>query len=156
MGLFGVSFVTLLIIILILLGGSLFLTYRKRNKIIGNAVTKGLNGIQGQTLNLSCPSGQTISFKNKNQGNTYRVALVCGDISGSGCDSFLGDQTQSFYNSNSIDVVNTPTFNLKDLEDKKENSGSFVVPDGSDPRVNKVGCLGSCKQIQVVGTYDCI
>lgn len=154
MGLFSVSFITLLIIILILLGGSLFLTYRKRNEINEKVTTKGLNGIQGQTLNLSCPSGQTISFKNKNQGNTYRVALVCGDSGANACDSFLGDQTQSFYNSNSIDVVNTSTFNLKDLEGK--NSGNFVVPDGSDSRVNKVGCLGSCKQIQVVGTYDCI
>lgn len=153
MSLLSVSFVTILIIIFILLIGSNILTYRKRDEINQKVVTKGLNGIQGQTLNLSCPNGQTISFKNKNQGNMYRVALVCGDITGE-CDSFLGDQTQSFYNSNSIDVVNTPTFNLKDLEGK--NSGSFVVPDGSDLRVSKVGCLGNCKQIQVVGTYDCI
>lgn len=157
MSLLSVGFVTILVIIFILLIGSNILTYRKRDEINEKTVTKGLNGIQGQTLNLSCPAGQTISFLNKNQGNMYRVALICGDVSGtnaSACDSFVGDQTQSFYNSNSIDVVNTPTFNLNDLE--KKNSGSFVIPDGSDPRVNKVGCLGSCKQIQVVGTYDCI
>jgi len=138
MSLISVSFITLLIIIIILLIGSNILTYRKRNEINEKVVTKGLNGIQGQTLNLSCPLGQTISFKNKNQNNTYRVALICGDSTSNACDSFLGDQNQSFYNSNSIDVVNTPTFNLKDLEGK--NSGNFVVPNGSDPRVNKVGC----------------
>lgn len=161
MSLFSVSFITILVIVLVLLVGSIILTYRKSEEINSKVVTKGLNGLQGQTLNLVCPSGQSISFKNKNQSNVYRVALVCGDVPNTTnpkpCDSFAGgtsDQSQSFYNSNSIDIINTSTFNLKDLQGK--NSGTFVVPDASDPRVNKVGCLGSCKQIQVVGTYDCM
>lgn len=152
MGLLSVIFITILLIIFILLIGSNILAYRENTKINNRTITRGINGIQGQTINLSCPSGQTISFSNPNT-TLSRVALICG--SKLSCDSFTGDQTKSFYNSNSIDLVTTPsTLNISSLQGK--NSGSFVVPNSSDPRVNSVGCLGGCNNIQVVGTYDCV
>lgn len=154
MSLLSVSFITILLIILVLLVGSNILTIRKHEQLISNVITKGINGMQGQTLNLSCPVGQVISFKNLNK-NIYRVALICGSsgTTSSTCDSFTGDQSKSFYNSNSIDLTQSDNFNLKSLEGK--NSGSFVVPDATDKRVSGVGCLKGCTNIQVVGTYDC-
>lgn len=160
MGLLSVSFITILVIIFVLLIVSNILAYRESSKINSKVVTRGINGLQGQTINLSCPAGQTISFSNPN-ATLARVALVCGSAYASQCDSFTGDQTKSFYNANSINLITTPTsLNISSLQGK--NSGSFTVPDASDPRVNTpttstcLKGLQSCSNIQVVGTYDCV
>lgn len=155
-----------IIVLLMILAAAAYTYYsawKYRNTPIGgtghtlaNAVsTRGMNGVAGQKLNLTCPSGQVISFKPANTTST-RGALVCtGDAK---CDPFYqkGGQTKTFFNpSTTIDVFETGS-KFTDLADcEGENSCEWEIPGAKDSRVD--GCVASCKgTVSFIGTYDCI
>ena len=119
-------------------------------------ISRGMNGIAGQTINLTCPSGTVIDFTNPNP-TTTRGAIVCTGTSG--CDAFwsAAGQMGNFYTANIVDVfaTNSPFTDLASLAGK--NSGSWTIPTSSDTRIPSGSCLRNCqKPLQFIGTYDCI
>jgi hypothetical protein len=129
-------------------------------KLASYVITRGMNGMQGTTLNLSCPVGQVIDFTNNNP-KTTRGALICtGDAS---CDAFANyDQNNTFYNpATSIDVfgAGSPFTDLQKCAGQQ--TCPWTVPLKTDVRLAASGpyqgCLQRCLgKIAFVGTYDCI
>lgn len=148
------------IIILVMLVGASLITfvyaYRYQRSILQDVTTRGMNGRAGTTLNLTCPAGEVISFKNSNPTVT-RGAIICsGDAR---CDPFfqqgIGQSEHFFSQDNTIDVFADNRFSeLKQCEGK--NACNWTIPLSSDNRLANT-CLGSCSgNIEFVGTYDCV
>jgi hypothetical protein len=154
--------VVILVFAVALLGYSLFMAIQNKKKLSKNITTKGMNGLAGASIALSCPAGQVISFDKINTTST-RGALVClGDAS---CDGFfqpgVGQGTSFFNPSTTIDVFATNTkFDLKD-ECEGKQSCSWTVPNKSDSRLpvqssTPGSCLAKCAgNMAFIGTYDC-
>lgn len=135
--------------------------YEKKKELVQKPTTKGMNGIGGDTVNMSCPSGQVISFDKINATST-RGSLVClGDTE---CDGFYqpDGQGKNFFNpSTTIDVFSaaSPFNDIKGCAGKE--SCSWKIPDDTDSRLPSKratpgSCLKNCKgQIGFIGTYDC-
>lgn len=155
-----------IVILLMILGACVYTYYsawQYRNTPIGNTgqtlaksvSTRGMNGVAGQNLQLTCPAGQVISFKPANTTST-RGALICtGD---SKCDAFYqkGGQTKTFFNpSTTIDVFANDSKFTDLAACEGQNKCEWTIPGSSDSRVS--GCIASCKgQVSFIGTYDCI
>ena len=156
MGLLSSGVIVALTIGLITAMALLILSYLYGRELTNNVTTRGANGVQSTKINLSCPSGQVISFKNTNPTIT-RAALICsGDA---GCDGFwsTAGQNTNFFSSNIIDLLgdNSPISDLKVCS--SQNSCSFTVPDATDSRIPSQSCLKGCKgQLQLISTYDCV
>jgi hypothetical protein len=148
-----------LFIIAFFLGISYYRSYRFGSGI-GAVITRGMSGLSGTTVQLTCPAGKTISFENNNP-TTTRGALVCSG--NPTCDGFwsTSGQNSSFYNpTNTIDVMasGSPFTDLLSLEG--QNSGSWNIPLPTDTRIPSSSCLSGCsgqgQQLQFIGTYDCV
>lgn len=118
-------------------------------------ITKGLNGFAGDTLTLSCPLDQVISFPNTNLSTT-QGALVCqGNPS---CDAFYSAQGQgkNFYSTNIVDVIG----NIKSFPQLAacvgQSSCTFTVPTASQiPPGLGAACVRACTNLAYQGTYNC-
>lgn len=162
MSMIEAGIVVILIFAVALLGYSLFMAVQNKKKLSKNITTKGMNGLAGATLNLSCPAGQVIGFDKINTTST-RGALVClGDVS---CDGFFQPgvgQTTSFFNpSTTIDVFATGSkFDLKEECEGKQTC-TWVIPNKNDSRLpvqssSPGSCLAKCAgNMAFIGTYDC-
>lgn len=153
-----------LVLILVLLVGAglailtFFTSYRQRSKIASSVVTRGLNGVAGQTLQLQCPAGSVISLK---EASTPRAVYVCSNPTSSNfespsCDPYYqgsNGQFSSYFNpATTIDVSSTVSAACAG-----KNSCSWTVPSSSSSDVaticNGMSCAG---EIQLIGTYDCV
>lgn len=135
-----------------------FTSIRYGHTLKDTVSTRGMNGSSGQTVQLSCPAGQAISFQNSNTTMT-RGALTCGGSdSTAGCDAFWSTNGQytNFFTPNIVDTLasGSPFSDLTSLSGK--NSGSWVVPSPSDSRVPSSSCVKGCSSLNFIGTYDCV
>jgi len=104
-------------------------------------VSRGANGFEGDTINLMCPSGKTIS--------TFKAQFAC-DVTGmtgsalTSCDPFT--QTGDFNASTTQDAKDWLS---KQCDGKSECS--VVVPSQST-----IGVLcPNCPKVMLIGNYDC-
>lgn len=132
--------------------------YQEKSKYNISTTTKGMNAIgEGKTINLTCPSGQVISFKNLNTHTTRGALVALGDTTT--CDPFYQQtgQTDNFFNpQTTIDLLgSTSPFDLKSCEGK--TSCKFTIPTKSQIKSAVPGiCLGiTTGDIGLIGTYDC-
>ena len=110
-------------------------------------MTRGMNGFEGKTLNLSCPQGRVISFANKNKYTT-RGALICTGTSE--LDAFYNPsgQYENFFAGTYVDVFKEQGYELSKCEGK--NKCSWTIP-------TEVEKLKKCNgKIAFIGTYDCL
>lgn len=157
-----IEFAIILILVLSIVAVSVSYYYAldKGKGLSGQVSTKGMNGLAGQTVNMSCPSGQVISFSKINNTST-RGSLVC--LGDSSCDAFYqpsGQNTNFFNPSTTVDVFSSSS-QFKDIQAcEGQQNCSWTIPTSSDTRLptrsTNGGCLTSCKQLAFIGTYDCI
>ena len=157
-----VAIVVLLIFAVIVVSYSYYGAYQKKKELLQKPSTKGMNGIGGDTINLTCPSGQVISFDKINATST-RGSLVClGDGT---CDGFYqpNGQEKNFFNpSNTIDVFSdsSPFTDIKNC--KGQQNCSWTIPVQTDSRLptqssTPGACLKNCSgNLGFIGTYDCV
>lgn len=162
MSMIEVAILVLLIFGVGIIGFYYYKAYENKNKLEQNPTTKGMNGLGGSTVELSCPAGQVISFDKINTTST-RGALVC--LGDSKCDAFFqpnkGQLSNFFNQTNTIDVfsASSPFTDIKECEGKE--TCSFTVPTADDDRLPLQSstpgyCLGKCNgQLAFIGTYDC-
>lgn len=148
-----VALITILVIGLVTASIAFYLAYAYSKALRGTTITRGMNGLAGDTINLVCPAGQTISFDNSSP--TTRGAIFCsGDAN---LDAFSPPTGSSMYNTSNIVDVFAPGSQFTDLLGcEGQPSCSWTVPVATDPRLagsNVAGCTG---QLQFVGTYDCV
>lgn len=146
--LIGVFFIGLLVF-------GFFKTFHYGRQLAGNTITRGLNGIGGTTLNITCPSGQKITVNKAN----YICTSGMG-IENTGCDPYYqqdGQQTTFFNPNNTLDVTST-----LGTQCNGKASCSISIPSSqtsicgqSGPGQNNGGPCPSGSQIQLIGTYDC-
>lgn len=166
-----------ILILLLLIPVFIFFIYRAnkfKKTLSGRSVTRGLSGVAGATVNLSCPSGQKISVYKANYICTNPQVTAGGTShESSTCDPFFQPdvgQSTSFYNPDTtLDLVNGPTTVNPQYNVVAKCNGSrtcsFVVP-SVDPSMSGTMCNipgqtpSSCTSnggtIQLVGTYDCV
>jgi hypothetical protein len=165
MSTFEVAIMVLLIFAVIVVGYLYYGAYQKKNELIQKPSTKGMNGIGGDTINLTCPAGQVISFDKINTTST-RGSLVC--LGDSTCDAFYqpDGQEKSFFNpSNTIDVFSASS-PFKDIKNcAGQQTCSWTIPDKTDSRLPKQSstpgaclkdCSGPSATLGFIGTYDCV
>jgi hypothetical protein len=132
----------------------LYRSFEFHKNLTSKVITRGLNGIQGQNVSLTCPPGQKISV--------YKANYVCTSnqsFESSTCDPFWSTDGQL---TNFFNPVNT--YDVSDEISKKCNGGNsctWTIPSGSG--------IGICQQqtpnslngqpcsgvLQLIGTYDC-
>jgi hypothetical protein len=153
------------IIILLIMGVSVmivqFILSRSfQKKLTDKVVVKGMNGLAGSTIKLTCPPEMVISFTNPNSVLTRGAVVALGDPT---CDAFAqtAGQTTSFFNpATTIDVFETNSLFPQVDACKGKNTCSFVVPDWQSTQIPTTG-NGSClrktgQKLAFIGTYDCI
>lgn len=157
-----IAAIVILLILVGVAGYSYFaaVQYKKRplgktGKTLADAVTtRGMNGVAGKTLELTCPAGQVISFAPGNATST-RGALICtGDAK---CDGFYqrsGQNTTFFNPATTIDVFGAGSKFTGLAECEGKNECSWTIPSVGDQRLT--GCLAKCQNLEFVGTYDCV
>lgn len=128
-----------------------------QKKLLSKIVVKGMNGLQGKTISLTCPPEMTISFDNQNTNLSRGTLVSLGD---STCDPFyqpgVGQKASFFNPATTVDVMD-PTSSFQDVRKcEGKNSCSFVVPDSTDSDIPAGSCLKQARQIALIGTYDCI
>lgn len=169
-----------ILIALVMITGVMIVSYilslSLKHKLNQKITTKGMNGLEGTKINLTCPSGQVISFKNTNKVLTRGALIASGalvtlgsenTVADSRCDAFWqpptstssGGQSSSFFNpQTTIDMLGdkSPFTQVKDCEGK-ENC-SFVVPTKEQiPKSGPGSCMGTTAgKLAFIGTYDCI
>jgi hypothetical protein len=161
-----IGIVIILAASVLIVGISYVLAYGYQNKINQKKGTRGMNGLEGTTVNLSCPPGQVINFDSYNSVIS-RGALFCsasgsgenGNPPSAGLDGFfqmgIGQSSHFFNPSTTVDLVgSSSTSNLKGCAGK--NSCTFVVPKKSDSLVQNSVLKGCNGVIAMVGTYDCV
>lgn len=135
-----------------------------RRSLANNIITRGANGVQGQTLNLTCPAGQQIRINTSSlPGGMTRSRYVCSNptpLGGDGtltedpeCDPYFqstGQLTSNFNPATTLDAT-------KDLynECNGKNQCTFTIPSPTTlPNIcgGKV-CTG---HIQLIANYDCV
>ena len=152
------------IIILLVMGISVmivqFLLSRNfQKKLTDKVIVKGMNGVAGTKINLTCPPEMVISFKNPNSVLTRGALIAIGDRS---CDAFsqpnVGQNTNFFNPATTIDVFEKESFFPEIKNDcEGKNKCSFTVPDSSNKQIPRVSCLATPGQkLAFIGTYDCI
>jgi len=159
-----IGIVILLVTAVIIVGISYLYSYRYKNGINLKTTTRGMNGLAGTKINLSCPSGQVINFDSYNSVISRGVLFCSASSKGENSipprtplDGFYQagkGQNKSFFNPNTtIDLTSSSSpFSLASCKGK--NSCSFTVPDVTDPNI---GVLANCTgTIAMVGTYDCV
>lgn len=159
---FEIGIVVILVAAVLIVGVSYIYSFYFKNGISGKTVTRGMNGLEGTTINLSCPTGQVINFDSYNSVILRGVLFCSASDKGENSpppsiDGFFQrkGQNKNFFNpAATIDLTSDSSpFSLKSCKGK--NSCSFTVPDNTDANVKKVlgGCTG---KIAMVGTYDCV
>jgi hypothetical protein len=144
--LIGVLFIGVLIF-------AFFKTFYYGRQLTSNVITRGLNGVGGSTVNITCPSGQNITVNKANY-----ICTSGTNIESSGCDPYYqsnGQQTTFFNPNNTLDVTSTLA-----TQCNGKSSCSIAIPSSQaaicaqkGPGTNDGGpCTG---QIQLIGTYDC-
>ena len=135
-------------------------SYLYGRKLRGATVTRGLSGQSGQTVNLQCQPGQTISFTNNNP-TTSRAVLLAPVFSGATCDPFFTPstgQSQTFFNqSTTVDLLASGApYNLSACEGRE--TCTFTVPAPTDSALSGLasGCLSQAGSVSLIGTYDCV
>lgn len=133
----------------------LYKSFEYHKNLSSKTITRGMNGSQGKTVNLTCPSGQKIK--------TYKANYICTSASPyetQSCDPFWSTEGQltNFFNpSNTLDISSQ----ISSQCDGKETC-SWTVPSGSSVGIcqqktsgssNGSPCIG---KLQLVGTYDCV
>jgi hypothetical protein len=150
----GVSSFSFLIIVIVLLVIAIFIfikSYFYKKHILQDNNARGASGVQGTTLNLTCPSGKAISVSN--------ATLICTNPNSNGfedssCDPFYNTDGTRFNTANTI--VNTST--LANQCNGKQTC-QYTIPSSSSSSVSGI-CSGnsntSCGgQIQMIGSYVC-
>lgn len=146
-----------IIVILLFIGIAVIVTfvYAKRyNKDLSTrTVTRGLNGMEGKTINLQCPSGQKI--------NIYKANYICSSgtsIENPVCDPFWkssGQNTTFFNPSTTLDKKTEIANNCNGKEQCTWQIpfGTTINICGTASAPNSQICSG---KLQLVGTYDCV
>lgn len=101
--------------------------------------THGMTGFAGDTITIGCPKGKKISVAT--------ATIVCNDMNSNQqltCDP--NTSTGSFNPSTTTDLKDVLSKSLNDKE-----TTSFTIPTLS-PSL----CGGVCKQMALIGTYDCV
>lgn len=160
-----------ILILLVLIPVLIFLiirAYKFKKTLNDRVVTRGLSGVGGSTVNLSCPAGQKISV--------FRAMYICTNPTTPGggtaqvedptCDPFYSSQGQftSLYNADTtIDVVANPNDATTAANIVQQCNGqekcSFTIPQADPSSSSRIGmCSGkTCTgTVQLVGTYDCV
>lgn len=121
-----------------------------------SSITKGMNGLSGDTIQLACPLGQVIAFPNDNP-TTTRGAIFCPGMST--CDAFFNPskgQATSFFSPNIVDVLGNLSSFPALSACAGQQSCSFTVPSASDLTIGPA-CVKGCKNsLAFVGTYNCV
>lgn len=157
-----VAILVILIFGVILVGFYYYKAYQNKQQLIQKPSTKGMNGIGGSTIQLTCPPGQVISFDKINTTST-RGSLVClGDPN---CDGFfqpgVGQNTSFFNPKTTIDVFSSSSKFTDIQECEGKESCEWTIPTSSDSRLPSQSttpgyCLTKCAgQVSFIGTYDC-
>jgi hypothetical protein len=160
MGTIEIVVMVVLFVILTLAVITTITSYTHSKSLESATITRGLNGVAGQSITLQCPAGQSISLQNTNP-TTPRAVYVCSsptsqNFESQTCDPYyqgLSGQYSSYFNpSTTRDVSAT----IQAQCDGK-NSCQIIVPAASDSSVAGI-CNGStCTgEIQLIGTYDCV
>jgi hypothetical protein len=129
-----------------------------------NKTTKGINGLAGSNVKMTCPAGQVITFLPSNPTAT-RAALICSG-GAQGCDAFfqpgIGQKNNFFNPQTTIDVL-APDSKFTDLKlCEGKQTCSWTIPSAGDERfpIQKSTpgyCVGQCSgQIAFIGTYGCV
>jgi len=162
-----IGIVIILVAAVLIVGVSYIMAFRHQQTVNKQVTTRGMNGLEGATLNLSCPPGQVISFDSYNsvisRGALFCSASDAGEnanppaTTNDGFFQFKTGQNNKFFNpSTTLNLTedNSP-LTLKNCKGK--NSCSFTIPIKSDADVAKVPALNKCPgKIAFVGTYDCV
>ena len=136
-------------------GISLVTSVIYNKKLNTKTITRGANGVGGSTLNLSCPTGMTISFQNNNP-TTSRAVYVCtnpdaNDFEDQTCDPYYSSKGQlsTFFNPATTQDQST---NISAACAGKQ-SCQWAIPATISNICNGGPCTGT---IQFISTYDCI
>lgn len=133
----------------------LYKSYEYNKKLTSQTLTRGMNGSQGKTVNMTCPAGQKIKV--------FKAHYVCTNgtfYEDSSCDPYWspnGQLTNFFNPSNTLDVAGQIGQKCNGSE-----TCEFKVPDGSGIGIcgqKNPGTLNGspCSGIlQLIGTYDCV
>ena len=163
-GTWELAFVLLFLVLVPVLIFLIVRAYRFKKVLNDKVITRGLSGVAGSTVNLTCPAGQKISIYRANYICTNPTANADGtSFESTTCDPFYssGGQEMSIYNpATTLDAVNNPGQIMSQYNPVVKCNGqqkcSFTVP-SVDPSqtgmCNGTTCTGT---IQLVGTYDCV
>lgn len=147
------------VIILMLIGCSLIFTfitsYKFKKNLDQKILTRGMNGIEGSTINMTCPSGQKIKV--------YKANYVCssGSITENPeCDPYwrTSGQKSNFFNPlNTFDVSSQISSSCDGKElcvwNIPKGSSMKICGQSSGNTLDGSVCTG---QLQLIGTYDCV
>lgn len=132
----------------------LYQSFEFHKSLTTKVITRGLNGNQGTTVNLTCPPGQKIKV--------YKANYVCtsnSSFESSTCDPYWSTQGQltNFFNpSNTFDISSSISKKCNDRESCSWNippgSGIGICQQQTPGTLNGEVCSGI---LQLVGTYDC-
>lgn len=105
-------------------------------------ITRGVNGLSGTSLTLTCPTGRTIK--------TTQVVYVCNDVDSKRqptCDPQLPNGDFDSSHTNSQDGMTL-------LQGQCDGKNSCTVTLPSDVKL----CTGdnACKNVALIGTYNCV
>lgn len=157
LSMFEIGIIILLIVGIGIMITSFIFSHNFQNQLLDKVMTKGMNGVSGQTINLTCPPQMVISYKNNNKNITRGAIIAIGEPT---CDAFFQrgvGQNGSFFNPNTTVDALAPDSPYKDITSLEgQNKGSFTVPKPNDPNLPKGSCLASAAQLAFIGTYDCI
>lgn len=157
LSMFEIGIIILLVMGIAIMIASFIFSHSFQNGLLDKIIVKGMNGLEGDTVTLTCPPEMKISFTNKNSYLT-RGAIISLDDS-IDCDPFFqsNGQTSSFYNpSTTIDTLDSSNGFTDITGCEGQNSCSFKVPDASDSLIPSKSCLKNSKKLAFIGTFDCI
>ena len=125
-------------------------TYRYGSELRAKPLVRGLNGTGGDTITLSCPSGQVIAIN--------QATYVCTGSENTGTDSCDPILTQATQGANS---TNYGSFNVNTTQNvasqlaqqcNGKQTATINVPSTISNICNNQPCTGT---IQLIGTYYC-
>lgn len=156
-----VIFIFLLLLVAIIVVTSFGFSEKYNLDLTSRTYTFGLNGIAGDTINMSCPSGKSIQVEKAHYICTSGTQNISsnGQFENPNCDPFwqsTGQNTTFFNPANTVDYTSTLSKMCNG-----SNSFSFQIPQSiinicgqtSPNSLKGTPCDG---QLQLVGTYDCV
>jgi len=120
----------------------LFRTYQQKKLILAKVETFGFSGKAGDTLNLSCPAGKTISI--------YRAKAICGDYESTACDPDTSPDENSSIPAHALNVTSTIG-----AQANGKQSASVTLPSGLASQVCSSGSCSGNTGVLFSGTYTC-